>query len=765
MCRSLRCFIIVLVSFIFCSAYAQNTNCDNILEGRVLDEHDGSSLSFAEVFIPELNRGVVCGADGGFRMDDLRADTLLLRVTHLGCEPVEQWVIVPSKKPVLIYLEHHHEELKRIEVEAERPDENVGRSVERIDARQEALKGYVSAGQLLSRASGVALNSNGPNVAKPVLHGYSGDRLIIVDRGIRQEEQQWGADHGVNMDPLMSSDIRVIKGAASVEYGSGALGGVIVVDAPNIHGADSLMGNVLLGLNSNGLGGLINTVVHAPVGRFSHWRIQAKGEVYGDKSAPNYVLSNTASRNAGLSFEYGRKKGLKEWHLSYRGDQKEIGVLRAAHIGNLTDLNQSIASGEPQYEVPFTYAIDAPRQAVIHHTISARAVIPTKESNRFVLTYGLQQNSRQEYDRRRGGRSARPSLDLSLTTQTAKIEHKHHLTENIHGKVGADGIYQINKNIQGTGVNPLIPYYELRGAGLFAIEHLDLGSMELEAGARYDIRNLFVARYDANDVLRTPEHDFVNTAFSLGLLKDWGGNKKLRINVSSAFRAPNVSELYSQGLHHASASIEEGNSQLNGERSIKAIAGISKDSDKEKLSWGLTVYADRVLDYILLQPTGTRLTIQGAFPLFEYSNTNAFLIGSDLELAYRFSERTKAKSSALFIKGNDLLAEDHLFGMPPFRLSLALDHIFGDRETGLKLWTRINYVSRQNAVPAGGDIMDPPAAYTLVDLGLNKELGRLSAGFYCNNLFNVSYRDYLDRFRYFADAPGKNVGINLNYKL
>lgn len=745
-------------------AVAQSADCLDTLQGQVIDEHDHTVLSFAEVFIESLDKGVVCDENGKFLIDGICPGSYTIRVTHVGCEPVYQEVRVPMKRPMVVYLEHHASELNTLDVNAKRPDEQVGRKQNVVTREVIERSAGKSIAEMLQEVEGVEVLRTGPSISKPVIHGLSGDRILVVDRGVRQEDQQWGNDHAPNLDPLTSGRITVVKGAASVEYGTGALGGVIVSEALPLHDLDSVSGSVLLGAHTNGQGGYAKAILQGPIGRNKRftWRVAGGGHISGDRGAPDYNLVNTGDRGATASLELGWKRKLNEVSLTYRFNTAESGVMRSAHIGNLTDLARTLETGEPRFQGPFSYEIDAPRQDVEHHVISTTSKIWLNETDRLETSVGFQLNRRLEFDRRRAGRSAKPSLDMKLVTTTVKSEYKHFLSDRLHGKVGVSGFFQENRNIEGTGVRPLIPFYTLNGGGLYIIEHYDIGKSELELGARVDSRELSVVRFDESNVLRQPDFSFVNTSFSVGWAKEIAG--VLKVNVGSGFRNPNVSELYSQGLHHASGAIEEGNDELDTEQSIKLITSYTDERDGKSFHWALTVFGDRMWDFIQLQPAGTRLTIQGAFPVQTYNAFDAFMVGSDLTCSYRFSEKLSVRNSSSFVMGWDLDRNEDMYRIPAPRTRFGLSR--RDKLWGLPLESTISYmhVTRQTRFPEGLDLIDPPAAYQLVDMEVAWSTERSRLALVLTNVFNERYRDLMDQFRYYSDSIGRDFRVQYQLK-
>ncbi|MBL7951722.1 MAG: TonB-dependent receptor [Flavobacteriales bacterium] len=761
--RSVLAFFLSFGSFLVSAQ-----SCSFTLKGTVIDEHDRTPLPFAEVFLLEVAKGAVADEQGRYTVAGLCAGPYTMRITHLGCEPVVRQVDVRSDLELDVRLEHHAHELQEFEVARNRPDENVGQASDAIDKEAIERAAGLTLGEMLATFPGVTVLASGPTIAKPVIHGLSGSRILVLNQGIRQEDQQWGSEHAPSLDPLTSERITVVKGAAAVQYGSDALGGVVITEPVELPRDTGMQGEVRAQGVLNGRGGGGHGMLQGGVKglKGSGWRVQGSGRYLGDSRSSRYVLSNTGVRELGASAALGYRdhRWIATAYYSYFA--RELGILRTSHIGNLTDLNAAIASSEPWYVSDPTYGIASPRQEVQHHMAKAEVGYAVSDRGRVQVTYGYQADDRQEYDIRRGGRSNIPALDLFLITHTGEAVWKHWLGQRLHGKAGVNGLHQENFNRPGTGVSPLIPNYRKQSAGVFVLEHLPLSEQwELEFGARWESTLLHVAKYDLSGILINPEHTFRNHAFSMGA--NWALNDSLRIrfNINSAYRPPHVSELYSEGLHHGAAAIETGDEHLGSEGSWKAVLELEGSSGEGRSTFQVTTYADRIHDFIYLLPVGQQLTVRGAFPVFQYTATNAWLLGLDARFGQRIARDWVWELRASTVRARDIEKDEWLFQMPSDRLENMVLFEFPSqgRWSAMEAGLTSTLVFQQRRIPAGVDFASPPATYHLV--GCQVSAARTSGrrqwrvGLRGANLFNTAYRDYLDRFRYYADARGIDLTI------
>lgn len=762
---------VLISTLISCAITAAAQPCAFTLSGRVIDEHDGAPLAFAEVYIAALEKGAVADEGGVFRIDGLCSGRHVLRVSHVGCDPMERVVDLKGDMEIDLHLEHHVEELRELEVTRRRPDETVGSPESTIERDALARSSGRSLADVLEQVPGVTVLGSGPTIGKPVIQGLYGNRVLLLNNGVRQEDQQWGTEHAPNMDPGLAQRVTVVKGAASVQYGSDALGGVVIAEAEELPRAPGLSGEARATAIANGRGGGLNGTLQGGMRgwRGAGWRVQAGARALGDASAPDYVLSNTGLREGSAAAAVGWQ-GKRHWaDAQYSAFYRELGILRASHIGNLTDLENAIESGEPSYVAPFTHQIAEPRQQVLHQLLRVGTGMRTNELDQLTLTYAAQGDARREYDIRRADRSDTPSIDLDLVTHNADLVFKHFIGARVHGKAGISASYQDNYNFPGTGARPLIPNYTAADGSVFLIEHMDLGERwEVEAGSRFGVRDLEVRTFDEDDAFITPTHHFENAAFTAGA--SWGPREglELRAGLASGYRPPNVSELYSQGLHHGAAAIEQGDPGLDNERTL--MGTIEVKTTGRRLSTSASAFHHSIANYILLRPDGYRLTVRGAFPVYVYTATDASVSGCDLDVAWTLSGAWVLGGRASIVRGWDRSARDHLFLMPADRMRLMLTH----RRERCGSWNDLEIalngtvVLEQTRFPEGVDFTDPPPAHHLI--GLSAAIRRpvkthvLDLGLEIDNLLNTAYRDYLDRFRYYADARGLDLVLRIGWR-
>ena len=751
------------------------------LVGRVVDADTGSPLPGAAIRV--LDRGAAADADGHFTLAGLPPDTATVTVTFVGYAPWCEVVDLRRSAPLDVRLAPMADVLGEVTVAADAAQEALGRDTRPVgvlegraldDARGQTLA------ETLEGLNGVTSLSTGPTIAKPVVRGLHSDRVLILEDGVRQEGQQWGGEHAPEIDPFSAGRIEVVKGAAGVEYGAGAIGGVVRLEAADLPDRVGLGGRLSLQAFSNsgqGAGSLTLESASAAVPGLA-WRFQGSARRAGDARTPDVVIRNSAFAEAAAHATLGYQRGPLEVDAHLRRYTTELGIYRGSHFGNARNLEAIIERGgpDPDWNYAFSYDIDAPKQVVTHDVASIHGHTTIGDGHHVDAQYAVQRNRRQEFDAHRpysdslAALGATPSFDLSLLTQSVDVSIEPALADRLRLKIGVQGRTQLNEN-GASGF--LVPNFRAYDGGLFAHGAFAAsGALTLEAGARLDARTQRAFPYDAatrsfDDVQRT----FLGGAAVVGAMYGIGDAWSLAANVGSAWRPPNVSELYSSGVHHGTAQFEIGDPDLGVERSLDVNATIRHES--AAVSAEVSGYVNHIFDYIysLEQPEPT-VTIRGTFPTYATTHTDARLVGVDATVDVRPADWLELGAQTSVLRADNLDLDGPLYGVPSNRAG-AHARVTAERlarVSGAFAEVEVRHVARQDRVQPGAYLAAPyPPAYTLTALTVGGEVLwgqtplRVQLGI--QNLFDVRYRDALSRFRYFVDEPGRNATLRVSIPL
>ena len=767
--------------------WAQSVPCRAIVKGQILTKDSREPLVGATVYVRELHTGAVGDSTGSFRLTDLCPGVYTLDYQFVGYKSLTVSLTVGADSLLLlppVQLKTDSQTLQEVVVTEHRSEAQqlLQTQVSLSGAALDQTRGQ-SLGESLKALTGLYSIQTGPTISKPVIHGLYSNRIIILNNGIRQEDQQWGTEHAPQVDQFLASRLTVIKGAASIRYGSDAIGGVILVEQKAMPTKPGVAGEVnIVGGTNGGLGvasGLLEGAFSKKLTGLS-WRLQGTLKRSGYVRTPAYYLENTSYHENNFSGDVHYED--RNWgaEIFYSRFDTKIGLFTGAQVSSLADLYVAIQRPEPLVQPGFSYALNRPYQDVQHDLLKIRTHFHTNQGGELTATYAWQQNQRREYDYVSFSGVLTPELYLKLETQTVDLvwEHAPIKTKTAgqwSGSVGFNGITQGNVR----QYLFLIPNFRNYGAGLFAIERYAVNCWTLEAGLRYDYR--WLRAYFLDEATRktyNETHDWQNANGSLGIAYQLRPTLTLTANLSTAWRAPNVADLYSNGLHQSAVAYERGNPNLRPEQAYNGNVVLAYSG--KRLSGEIGMYNNLINNYIYLKPDSLPIVRQrGAFPSYSYTQVRATFRGIDATLTYKLTNQLTITTKNSLLFAYNQTDHGYLVFIPANRSDNSLRYDWSKWGKLSDLYVSLSglYVARQNRAPAvttrqengqiifTGDFAVPPSAYFLMgaELGFTAQVGRqpLSIILSGTNLANVVYRDYLNRFRYFADEPGRSVLLKI----
>ena len=769
---------------------ASNLHCDCFVQGVVLDNASKQPIVGAVVLIKEQNKGTTTDINGRYRITNLCQGTYTVIGRIVGYQEKTYTVKLEHGAEQDIKLSEDELHLANIDIKAEKIDNLTQTKNVLENAALDQTRGQ-TLGEALKQISGVTTLQTGSSISKPVIHGMHSNRVLIMNNGVRQEGQQWGSEHAPEIDPFVAKRITVLKGAAGVRYGSDAIAGVIMLEPEPLPDSTKIGGELNTVYFTNGNQIVTSGIVEGGIRKKQSiqsfgYRLQGTFKKGGDISTPDYRLANTgvSEINFSVSANYKRKSWQSEVFFSQFNTK--IGVFSGSHIGNVTDLIEALKRGSPlaiYTPEKFTYTIDRPFQDVQHNLLKVKT-INQFNSGKLSLTLGRQYDYRKEVDILRGDKNLVQLFQLTTYTGELVFDHKP-LFKLLTGSFGVNSNFQQNLTT-GTLREPrsstvLIPNFLNWTGGIFIIERIVRNQWEVEGGVRYDLRKLDVYRIPRGQQ-QIVENNKQNQNFTgtLGVNYRPTSQWNFLFNLTSAWRAPTVNELYSDGVHHGAASYEKGDEMLQAETATNLSFTANYISKLFQLE--LHAYNNYIKNFIFLSPTGRpTLTIRGAFPEFWYTQTNARFRGLDISGNFQIQKQISLNSKLSYLQAQDIRNAQPLIMIPPNRWENTLHYDF--KRTSLS-FTNL-YVAKQNRVPTkiifkeipsdelifneyGGDFASPPPAYMLWSAVVSQQLklgshSPLNLSLTVNNLLNTSYRDYLNRFRYFSDEIGRNFVFRAKY--
>ncbi len=745
---------------------AQRQECVHHLTGLIETELD--SLPPVKVRLIQSGRKTMTTDNGSFSFPDLCAKKYIVQVKYKELVLVSDTLLLSSDTTIRYSIKNipSMRELGPVEITAPAYNQTTS-NPEELSIRQIDQSKGLTLGQMLENVNGVRTLKTGSSIAKPIIHGFHSNRVLILNNGIRQEGQQWGAEHAPEIDPFVSNSISIIKGAGSIKYGFDAIGGVVLVEPVALPDSAGTKGELNLVGFSNGRQGVVSGSVSSRLKKYTPLSISLQGTLKrgGNQHTPNYFLKNTGIREYNFSTVVNWDKQKYGARLFYSQFNTDLGIFSGSHIGNLTDLQNAFEQSLPADSSGFSYAIDRPFQHIEHELSKASFYFRTGNSGKLNVVYGRQYNLRYEYDKHKPLSDSlanlnNPELQLELTTHTLDLNWKHYSLGGFRGEIGMNTILQKNTY---TG-RMFIPNYANEGIGVYWIERKSFGKFLVEGGIRYDTRRLQSYFWQDGEIV-SPIRHFCDWAANIGAKYTLSPGQSISFNASKSWRPPTVNELYSDGLHHGAAAIEIGDDQLSAERGVSTNLDYSLNSKNLRLN--IHPYFNYFSNYIFLEPElPPRLTIRGAFPTFIFKQAEANIYGVDLHLEVNILKNLEYHISFSTVRGYNLSISDYLIQMPSDNLQNKIHYCLPDFSAfkDSKISLSHSYTAKQIRIPSNTDFAPPPPAYNIFNLMYSTTISTftpivVSVG--VNNLFDVSYRDYLNRFRYYADELGRNLSLRV----
>lgn len=780
------------------SVMAQSAPCTYSVKGKVFDAETKEPIPYATIRVTGTDNYTLTDQDGSFFIDDLCSDKNTLIVSCIGYSNVTTAHHHGHGSLPHFYLTQEVTGLNEVTVQAQKRKEKGTETISQVRLGKEEISSNPtqSLAAALSGQQGVTYTSTGTNVQLPVIHGLFGNRILILNNGLKHGFQNWGTDHAPEIDITAANSLTIIKGASGVRFGPEALGGAIIVESNPLRLNTPLYADFGTGFQTNGRG--VNA--HLEIGKGSNnWSYFLNGNYtrIGDRQAPDYNLTNTGKEEK--SFGFGVLRHLEHWDfkIHYSFIDQNLALLRSSIASGSNAFIRGINADEPVIINPFSYAINAPNQSTQHHLAKAE-INWYSNKGKLTLRGGVQWNKRDEFDVRRN--SNLPIIDLDLTTYDYQLEWKHRQWLGLKGLVGVQYFSQNNDNNPGTQTTPFIPNYNTKRYSAFAIESSTFGKNTVEAGVRLDFESNDVRGRETNQAIFRDNFSFTNLTASLGYSRELGEHSSFRANLGTAWRTPNMAELFSfgqQGFKTTFGLLRFTNT--NGVLSTDDVTPLEESTvaaekgykfihefqtDKNGNSHKLTVFSHYIQNYVFDRPIGVFGTIRGPMPAFIFDQADALFLGMDYSWQKEWTKDISGVFGFSYLWSRNIGEHQPLINQPPISTNLELQWDQG------KLWkfqsstwtVTPSYTFRQFQAPrtvspeslvegsailtTGSEIfdfIDAPQGYFLLDLSWGFQWKNLRGSITAQNLLNQRYRNYLNELRYFADEPGRNLLFTLKY--
>jgi iron complex outermembrane receptor protein len=715
------------------------------ISGRVTDA-GGQPIDQVTVRVIELRRTARTGSDGKFTIAEVPRGTYTVSFAVIGYAPrVSKVTVGDAAATADMTLKASALELPAIQVSASAEATSPLNSPQPVVvASGENLMKLrpTNLGEALEDVAGVRNNSSGVAAGKPVIRGLTNNRVLVLDNGQRLEHNQWGDDHFSSVEPAASSRIEVIRGPASVLYGSDAIGGVINViepDLPDAIGRAPFVQGTITGGFATGNTQPDGSLTLEGASRGFGYRVSGTGRTAENVHTPTYTLWNSGYHNVGGTGTLGYRGGWGSLtgRYTYRNDRL-----------NLTD-SDSTATGRA--------GTDDHR---VHVDLSTRV-----GSSRLDWGAGYERNQRHEWADATTTSEAFGMRQKSFTTD-ARLHHAS--LGPFSGLVGFSGEYTSDANF---GAEFLEPDSKAGDAALYVFEQADVGRWNFSFGARYDYRHLSV---DANTDLGNPAATlhWSSVTGNFGMLYHVAEPVALVLNVGRGFRSPSTFDLFANGPHEATQTFERGNPNLKTETSLNTDAAVRIQSASAAIELG--TFVNLIQSFIYTVPAGQVDSASG-LDIYDVVQGDAVLRGLEGQIQYHPTAYLHLEGTADYVYGKNKTSGDPLPSMPPFRAtytarlegrslgSLASPYFSVGGETNARQ-TRLNPAEATFYAGAFGGRGYQSASYTLINLATGFSVpsggGRtIQFDVQLRNALNRDWVDYLSHLKTLVPNPG--MGRNL----
>ena len=719
-------------------------SAQNSVTGKITDAKNQPIIGVS-VYAPELQKGTATNENGIYTISNLPAGTAKLTFYFTGYATQNKTIIVLKKENILdIILEEtvlHMDEVIVSTAFNRIQSQNVMK-VEHANIKELQQKGTATLIEGLATIPGVSQVSTGTSIGKPVIRGLSGNRVLVYSQGIRIENQQFGDEHGLGLNDAGVESVEVIKGPASLLYGSDALGGVLYLNPEKFANADTFIANFSQKFFSNTLGS--NSTLGLKTST-ENWKFLARGafNTHSDyKIAKGDQVTNTRYNETDFKTGIGYSNSKFSSVFRYNYNDLDLGIP-----------DKGIAEQTNNKKTEY------PKQGVFSHLLSLNTVL-FFEKSKLDVNLGYISNDRSEYE-------DSDIAILQMKLKTFNFDAKYHLPKfgNFESIIGIQGMNQTNFN---SGEEYLIPDATTNDIGFFGTGIYEWKSNVLQAGLRFDNRNVLTTAYGIQGEegsFKAIDKSFDSFNASLGYKTNLAKDLALRLNVASGFRAPNLAELSSNGVHEGTNRYEIGNSELNTEQNIQTDLNLEYKSSH--LEFFVNGFYNHINNYIYTSPTGAIIAENA---VFDYIQNNAKLFGGEIgfhfhphPLDWLHYESSFATVTAKKQNG------DFLPLIPANNWNNTIRTEFKIKNWLEEGFATLNVSSTFNQNNVSG-FETKTAGYTLLNLGFGGKvkLGKtiFDLNLNANNLLDKEYTAHLSRLK--TDGIpniGRNIILGLNFKI
>jgi len=778
------------------------------LSGKITDT-SGAPLQGASVYISDLKKGSVADANGNYVIHNIPDGNYVVEIKFIGYKTILQNIDFDQDKVENVAMQISVTEQSEIVITGSSKATSIARNpIPIVAINKQFLQQNLSTNIIdaIAKVPGVSEVTTGPNVSKPFIRGLGFNRILTLYDGVRQEGQQWGDEHGIEVDENTVNRVEVVKGPASLIYGSDAVAGVVNLIPADPPAQGKIIGNILNEYQTN------NRLIENSASVAAHINDVTWGGTFTHKIATNYKdkydgrVYNTGFAETDFSANAGINKnwGYSRLGMSLYDDLQEIpdgsrDSVTRKFTKQITEADtfRPIVSDEELN----SYKISALHQHVQHFNIysSNNCLLG---SGRLAVNLAFQKSTRREYSH---PEVEIPGLFLQLNTYSYDAKYYFKEKEGLSITSGINGMYQDNNVSKGTEF--IIPSYRQFDLGPFIFAKKTIGKLEVAGGLRYDFRNFsnddlyentdpstgfehVVKGNDtigANHIFTAYRHTFSGASGSIGLSYKINDQFSVKANIGRGYRAPNISEISANGVHPGTNMYQIGNLDFKPEFNWQEDVGIAFNSTH--VSINADAFNNNIQNYIYNEKLESKLggdsIIVPGNQTFKFVASRAHLYGGELSIDIHPHPwdwlHFENSLSVVYATNEGVAGEGKISDSAKYLPFIPPLHTMSELRANIKkmgnyfanafIKVQFEVYAKQDRVYLANNTETPTAGYELFNAGFGSDIlnkkGKtvLTLSFFANNLFNVAYQSGLNRLKYFEPYPGNFTGNNGIYNM
>ena len=787
---------------------AQKNTARYSLSGTITTA-SGSPLPATSVYIADIKKGSIADANGNYKISNIPQGAYLVEIKYIGYKTILKNIYFNEDKVQNFSMEVSVTEENEIVITGSSKATSIKRnpipivSINRQFLQQNLNTNIIDA---IARVPGISEVTTGPNVSKPFIRGLGFNRILTLYDGVRQEGQQWGDEHGMEVDQNTVDKVEIVKGPASLIYGSDAIAGVINLIPANPPAQGKIIGNILNEYQTN------NRLIENSASVAAHINDVTWGGTITHKIATNYKnkydgrVYNTGFEETDAAANIGINKNWGYSHLgiSMFDDLQEIPD--GSRDSATRKFTKQITEDDNYRPIVSDKELSSYKISALHQHVQYYRAYTTNSffvgSGRLAVNLAFQKSIRREYSH---PEEKVPGLYLKLNTYSYDVKYYFHESKGFSVTAGINGMYQDNDVTKGTEF--IIPSYRQFDIGPFIYAKKNLGNLEIAGGVRYDVRNFSneelysavnpstgfehaVTNMDtigADHLFSSYHHTFSGASGSLGLSYRINDQWSLKANIGKGYRAPNISEISANGVHPGTGIYQIGNLNFKPEFNWQEDLGVEFNSTHVTVN--ADIFNNNIENYIynkkLISSIGSDSVIVSGNQTFKFVSGKARLYGGELSIDIHPHPldwlHFENSLSVVYAENKGVPGEGKIPDSAKYLPFIPPLHTISELSANIKkagkafanAFVKIQFevYAAQKRVFLENGTETPTPGYQLVNAGVGTDIlnkaGKtfLNISFMGNNLLNVAYQSGLNRMKYFEPYPGNFTGRDGIYNM